>query len=253
MWNDKNTAYKYPVILFNTIFNEDGTKAIFSPYRLSDKYYAGSMDLLYESHRCVPMKEAMVSSARFPILTAPGLVWRDPINGEKSDSTKLGHISDGGGFENTGIQTIEQTALLVMDGLRSKKLDSFVHIQIIYVGTGADSIEVENSIPATVRKHSDPLNRSYELAWLNGGANTIFGWIKSSHNLSVRLNPKLTVLQFGLTIQEKKDSHKLPLGWYLSPQSKDLLKKQSTQGSVGKNFQYNLDAFQNKKRHKGPG
>jgi hypothetical protein len=90
MWNDKNTAYKYPVILFNTIFNEDGAKAIFSPYRLSDKYYAGSMDLLYESNRCVPMKEAMVSSARFPILTAPGLVWRDPINGEKIRQYKIG-------------------------------------------------------------------------------------------------------------------------------------------------------------------
>ena len=83
MWSDTLNAFRYPALLFNTIFNEEGVKAIYSPYRLSDTYYANAMDLLFETKRSVPMKESMVSSARFPILTGPGLIWHDTLNTKK--------------------------------------------------------------------------------------------------------------------------------------------------------------------------
>jgi hypothetical protein len=99
------------------------------------------MDILYETNRPVPMKEAMVSSARFPILTAPGLLWYDTINKKGNPvPVKLGHISDGGGYENTAIQTAAQTSLLLQSAIDSMKLRDKVKIKIIYIGTGTSSI-----------------------------------------------------------------------------------------------------------------
>ncbi|HNP54001.1 MAG TPA: hypothetical protein PKK69_05275, partial [Ferruginibacter sp.] len=61
-WADSSTAYRYPVLLFNTILNEAGAKALFSPYRLSGRYYTEAVDLISEMHTSVPIKEAMTSS-----------------------------------------------------------------------------------------------------------------------------------------------------------------------------------------------
>ncbi len=243
MWSDTATAYKHPVMLFNSIFNEDGIKAIFSPYRLSDTYYTSVMDILYETNRSVPMKEAMVSSARFPILTAPGLLWHDTLN--KKDNwvpAKLGHISDGGGYENTAIQTAAQTALLLQSTIDSMRLRDKVKIKIIYIGTGVSSIEIGNKIPSSKMKHAKAIGKTYEIAWLNGGANTIFGWIKSSHNMTTRLNPTLSVLQFGLKTRNDENLHTLPLGWFLSDTSKRKIMNQST-ASLNEEFKNSLGSF----------
>lgn len=228
MWSDTATAYKHPAMLFNTIFNEDGIKAIFSPYRLSDTYYTSVMDILYETNRSVPMKEAMTSSARFPILTAPGLLWHDTLKKGNWVPAKLGHISDGGGYENTAIQTAAQTALLLQSTIDSMQLRGKVKIKIIYIGTGVSAIEIGNKIPSLKMKHADAIGKSYEIAWLSGGANTIFGWIKSSHNMTTRLNPTLSVLQFGLRTRNDENLHTLPLGWFLSDTSKRKIMDQST-------------------------
>jgi hypothetical protein len=247
MWSDPATAYRYPVLLFNSIFNEDGIKAVYSPYRLSDTYYTGVMDLLSEMNRNVPMKEAMLSSARFPVLMAPGLIWRDSLyKKDKGDSVRMGHLSDGGGFENTGIQTAQQTALLLKDAIKGvvkgagqKKL----HVRIISIGTGPGSITRENCIPGKALLHTSSIGNTYEVAWLNGGLNTIFGWINGSHNMIVRLNPDLDVLKFGLSIEMDSNTHRLPLGWYLSDTSRNIILEQATKSKEDK-FIKNLKIFQ---------
>ena len=250
MWQDTNVAYKYPVLLFNTIFNEDGIKAIYSPFRLSDTYYPGAMDLLFETkRRPVPMKEAMISSARFPVLTAPGLIWSDSINKKTGDTIpyKLGHISDGGGYENTGIETALQTAMLLrssIDSLHKEGYKTKIEIRIIYIGTGKNSIDIKNKIPADIKKHGEAFGRSYELAWLSGSLKTVFGWINSSYNISTRLNRDLGVLQFGLEIkQDEEDKHSLPLGWYLSDSSRKRLFNQSNYETASKHYRDNIDLF----------
>lgn len=244
MWDDTGTRYKHPVILFNTIFNEDGIKAIYSPYRLSDTYYTGVMDLLYETQRPVPMKEAMVSSARFPILTAPGLIWHDTLNlkTNEPDSVKLGHISDGGGYENTAIQTAIQTALLLRSSIDSLKLRN-IKVKVIYIGTGTSAIEIGNKIPSDKMKHKEATGKFYELAWLSGSANTIFGWIKSSHNMTTRLKPDLSILQFGLAIRNDKNVHTLPLGWFLSDSSRANIVKQAAYPTANAGYRANMDKF----------
>jgi hypothetical protein len=250
MWQDTNFAYKYPALLFNTIFNEDGIKAIYSPFRLSDTYYPGAMDLLFETRRRpVPMKEAMVSSARFPVLTAPGLIWSDSISKKTGDTIpyKLGHISDGGGYENTGIETALQTAMLLrssIDSLHKEGYKTKIEIRIIYIGTGKNSIDIKNKIPADIKEHGKAFGRSYELAWLSGSLKTVFGWINSSYNISTRLNRDLSVLQFGLEIkQDEEDKHSLPLGWFLSDSSRNRLFKQSNYETASEHYRKNIDSF----------
>ena len=228
MWSDTATAYRHPVLLFNSIFNEDGQKAVYSPYRLSDTYYTGVMDILSEMNRNVPMKEAMLSSARFPVLMAPGLIWRDRLYKDEDDSVRMGHLSDGGGFENTGIQTAQQTALLLKDAIKGARLEKKLRVRIIYIGTGARDIAIENGIPGKAVLHNSAIGNAYEVAWLNGSLNTIFGWINGSHNMITRLNPDLGVLKFGLQIKIDPESHQLPLGWYLSDTSRNIILRQTT-------------------------
>ncbi len=250
MWQDTSLAYKYPALLFNTIFNEDGIKAIYSPFRLSDTYYPGSMDLLFETNRPVPMKESMVSSARFPLLTAPGLVWSDSLHKGKMIPYKLGHISDGGGYENTGIETALQTAMLLRNSIDSfskiYKTPIPIQIRIIYIGTGKNSIDIKDKIPADIKNHEKAFGRSYELAWLSGSVKTVFGWINSSYNISTRLNRNLGVLQFGLEIkQDEKDKHSLPLGWFLSDSSRNRLYMQSDTNSASEHYKKSFRDFLN--------
>jgi hypothetical protein len=244
MWADSSTAYRYPALLFNTILNEQGAKAIYSPFPLSNKHYAGVVDLLSVTNRPVPMKEAMVSSARFPILTAPGLVWYDKYNEKtkKIDSVRLGHISDGGGYENTGIQTAEQTAMLVQSRLFEHNI-SHIKVQIIYVGTGIDSIEVPERPSSLPRKYNEAADKSYEIAWLGGATSALFGWIKGAHNISVRLNPQMNVLQFGLQIKTTENKHTLPLGWFLSDTSRLILQRQARYSSSDAILRASYNAF----------
>lgn len=244
-WMRASTAYRYPIVLFNSILNEAGAKAVFSPYRLSGKFYPGVVDLLTEMNTSVPTKEAMTSSARFPILTAPGLIAEYDNDGNKKRC--LGHISDGGGYENTGIQTAEQTALLLRHCITQHSNPGIrtVKVKVIYIGTGKDSLELTDTNRIQI-KEKDVIKRGYEFAWANGGIETIFGWIKSAQNFNIRLDPSLSVLQFGLNAKDKVDevTHRIPLGWYLSDTSRHLLELQLyDSGRRAKSVTNSLNAF----------
>jgi hypothetical protein len=78
---------------------EEGQKAMFSPYKISRNYYEDALDILDATQMLVPMKEGMVSSARFPVITPPGLMMKQ-VNGKEE---KFGHLVDGGYFENTAV------------------------------------------------------------------------------------------------------------------------------------------------------
>lgn len=242
MWSNQNQAYKYPVILYNTILNEDGLKAIFAPFALSDTYFPGAVDILYEINQSVPIKEAMTSSARFPLLTAPGVIKRyDQV--KRKDTSVIGHISDGGGFENTGIHTAMQTAKLLSERIKAQGLEEKIKVKVIYIGTGSSDFEIMNSIPAAKRNYSTPITKGYEVAWLSGGVNTIFGWMRSSYNYTVRIDSNYRLLQFRLNIKDDSSKHQLPLGWFLSDTSRALIRSQLTNSLRYTTINTNLNEF----------
>ncbi|MEP7164797.1 MAG: hypothetical protein ABI741_08885 [Ferruginibacter sp.] len=241
MWSGTD-LYDHPAILFNSTWAEGGTKAIFSPYILSPAYYADALDILTVTKRPVPMKEGMLSSARFPLLTSTGLIYYDSTHDKDNEPKKLGHLFDGGGFENTGIQTAQQTAIMIKNTLAHKKLSGKFKIAIIYIGFGAGSMAPENRILDSVKYH-DPIGSEYEFSSIIGGANTIFRWIYAAHGLTIQLDPDMNLLEFGLRSKFDSTKHKLPLGLYLSPTSKDTIRNEIRDIGMQKNLKRSIEVF----------
>lgn len=213
-WLAKAKPFERPVILFNSLYVEEGQKAVFSPFKLSDYYYEDALDILGATQTLVPMKEAMLSSARFPIITPPGLMM------ETTDSSVrgYGHLVDGGYFENTAVQTAQQTAMMIKDVIRRSPHLSGRKIVPVIISTvyGSDT-----------SAHRDPMGSGYEAAPLQGAINTLFRWIDGAKAMTVKLDPDLNTINFKL-IKYKGDV--IPLGWYLSPVAKKKIEGYSAEG-----------------------
>lgn len=199
------SAFNYPVILYNSLFVEQGQKAIFTPYKLSDTYYKDVLDILDSTKVIVPATEAMVSSARFPIITPPGLM-------KKSDGSKLGHLVDGGYFENTAAQTAQQTAIMI------KQVSSRLNLG----GKKIIPVIISFRFGSGKKGAVDPIGWNYETAPVKGGINTLFRWIVGANNITTLLDKDLQSIDFRLP-NFKGDI--IPLGWYLSEPSRKLIEK----------------------------
>ncbi|MFM9909957.1 MAG: hypothetical protein ACKVOW_11435 [Chitinophagaceae bacterium] len=209
--SQESNAFNFPVILYNSLFVEQGQKAIFSPYKLSEIYYKDVLDIFDSTRVLVPVTEAMVSSARFPIITPPGLM-------QKADGTKLGHLVDGGYFENTAIQTAQQTAIMIKRissrlNLGGKKVVPYI-IALKY-GSGT-------------KKAVDALGAGYETAPIKGGINTLFRWIDGANAITTTLDKDLNSIEFRLP---KYKGDIIPLGWYLSNPSRKLIEEYALPGT----------------------
>lgn len=213
-WQPQTNPYDRPVILFNSLYVEEGQKAIFSPYKLTKRYYEDALDILGATQTLVPMKEAMLSSARFPAITPPGLMMERKENGFE----KYGHLVDGGYFENTAVQTAQQTVMMMKSVIRQMNLPGkkFVPV-IIALKYGSDT-----SI------HKSPLGGGYEAAPVIGGINTLFRWINGANAMSVKLDSDMSSINFKL-INYRGD--RIPLGWYLSPGARQLVENYAKQES----------------------
>ncbi len=219
MWQEKN-AYAYPALLLNATHVEDGNKAVFSPFALNEKFYADTRDILSIMKKSVPLKEAITSCARFPAITPPGLVYS--YNEATGKEKKWGHIVDGGYFENTAVQTCVQTKLM-MDDVIDKHFQSLKQkIKIIVVG-----IQIQKCYG-----DSKAMGFNYEMAPLTAVTGVPFRWIWGADSMFKRMDKNYEAVKFELINNyyktnngEKKKTKKnaLPLGWYLSQISKDII------------------------------
>lgn len=202
-----DTAHNYPLILYNSLFVEQGQKAIFSPIRLSETWYRDVLDIFDTTRVMVTTSEAMVSSARFPIITPPGLL--------KSDTHHdMGHLVDGGYFENTAVQTAQQTAIMIKK--IGEKLD--------FGGKKVVPIIISLKYGSGIPKFGKALGWNYEAAPVVGGLKTLFRWIDAANAVTANLDNSLISIDFRLP-RYKGDI--IPLGWYLSDTSRALIKKYS--------------------------
>jgi hypothetical protein len=209
-----------PALLFNTVVNDLGAKGVFSPFKLSATYYPDVVDLLDVFQLSVPMKEAMGSSARFPLLTPPGL-----IRSRKANPTiHQASISDGGIFENTGIQTMQSTAQLLRDRLNQRGL-SRVQIELVYIGTGVNDINQQAMVRDVIPRAG---TRGFGLSFVDGMLNSLFRWIRSVYLAPNRLAMDGKVVKYGLDVRpNNKQKYLLPLGWYLSDSSRAEIERQA--------------------------
>lgn len=208
--------YNYPVILYNSLFVEQGQKAIFSPFRLSEKYFRDVLDIFDTTGVMVPVNEGMVSSARFPIITPPGLMKR------KNDK-KIGHLVDGGYFENTAMQTAQQIAILV------KKISQQLNLS----GRKVKPVIISLRYGSGTKELGKALGWNYEAAPVKGGINTLFRWFDAAHAISINLDEGLNSINFRLP---KNKGDNIPLGWYLSDSSRALIKKYAQPQNIGESI-----------------
>lgn len=212
-WLKDGQPYRRPVILFNSLYVEEGQKAIFAPYKISKDYYEDALDVLDATKMLVPMKEGMVSSARFPAITPPGLMMQR-VNGKEE---KFGHLVDGGYFENTAVQTAQQTVMMMKSMLRRMDTRSKKIVPVI----------ISLSYGSDTSIHKTPMGAGYEAAPLQGGINTLFRWINGARAMSVKLDPDLNSINFKLT---RFEGDRIPLGWYLSEPARKLIEKYADTG-----------------------
>lgn len=204
-------AFNYPVILYNSLHVEQGQKALFTPYKLSDTYYKDVLDIFDSTGVSVPVTEAMVSSARFPIITPPGLM-------KKTDGTKMGHLVDGGYFENTAIQSAQQTAIMI------KRVSSTMN----WGGKRVLPVIISFQYGSGKKKFVSPLGWDYETAPIKGGIKTLFRWIVGANNITTTLDTELNSIDFRLP---KFKGDIIPLGWYLSEPARKLIEQYAQPGS----------------------
>lgn len=202
-WLERVRPYNQPVVLFNSLYVEEGQKAVFSPYKLSAQYYEDAIDVLDSTQVLVPMKEAMLSSARFPLITPPGLM-------KDSAGKKFGHLVDGGYFENTAVQTAQQTVMMIKSVLKQMGLKGKKIVPVI----------ITTEYGGDVHRRNDPLGSAYETAPLQGAINTLFRWIDGAKAINVKLDPDLQTINFRLA---KFKGERIPLGWYLSRPARKLV------------------------------
>ena len=81
------SEFSIPNLFFNTTHVESGSKAIVSNLRL-DTFFKDDLDLLADAEQSIPLKTAALLSARFPIISPPGLV-------KTPDKRDVGQFVDG--------------------------------------------------------------------------------------------------------------------------------------------------------------
>lgn len=118
LWEQDN--FSIPANVFNVTLVESGQKGYISPIKLGlSKTVIDLMDSLPYG---IPLKTAMSLSARFPFFTSTGT-----IKDSKDWSKKLYNVTDGGYYENTGLET----ALDIYRKLRTKCYSTKRKYQIV--------------------------------------------------------------------------------------------------------------------------
>jgi hypothetical protein len=203
-----NTAdCRFPALFFNSTVVESGQKAIWSNVKLSEGIFHDAYDVLDYAKKDFAIKTAATSSARFPFITPPGLLY---------DSQKqTRQFVDGGYFDNTGLHTAFQVFQLIkkrcVNTLDNKDTLNFlrksIYPVILFIKNGND--ELNYSQVGSLYELS-PINAFYN-AWDRRAISTYDDLLKYSWDTR-----SCSVMQ--ITLNRKNVA--LPLGWYLSDVAK---------------------------------
>jgi len=224
IWN-KDTSLKYyiPNMLINGVLAESGQKAITTNLSIrEDKshIFDDEIDVLKIQGADIPIKTAASLCSRFPLITSGGLLRRNGISG-------VGHIVDGGYKENTGIETMWQLMIAMRPYLQkiqdSGKVNIPVHLLFIQNSPEPKLSETDMLSPTTSLPDLSTILSGFLNSW--DRRTPTFKHISDK----VLNEYKLDYPYKFCNIQLKRDSVKLPLGWYLSITAKKYIAQQAQQ------------------------
>jgi Patatin-like phospholipase len=191
-----------PMLLLNTTHVESGQKAIITNDRLdTERYFVENQDVIHNIQADIPLKTAASASARFPLVTPPALL----VN--QQTGQRLGHLIDGGNFDNTGLHSLWQLLRQLRDLEKNDIQKS--EVLILYIRNGSNLSSIAPTIGPT-----------YELAPIYG---FVGAW--ASQTISKPLDTQLLAKELNAQMQTIELDYTpkfavLPLGWYLSPKAK---------------------------------
>jgi hypothetical protein len=232
LYYDANQKYNYtlPSLFINGTHSESGRKILtsnlaFENYPSRRSPFHDVLDTYQNVKRDIPLKTAASLCCRFPIVTSGGLISK-PENSSNNDvnpaiRVNSGHVTDGGYFDNTGLETGLQIyntlnrTVIKGDTIRFKIHVIFFQNSDFSAPKGSESKSFLHGIST--------ISSSFLNAWSRG---TVTREIMNNH-LSRYLNPKVTYQNFRIpAINERKGTY--PLGWYMTKRGCENLRNEAT-------------------------
>jgi hypothetical protein len=231
LYYDKNQKYNYtlPSIFLNGTHSESGRKIItsnlaFENYPSRRSPFHDVLDTYQNVKRDIPLKTAASLCCRFPIITSGGLISK-PENSSNANVNRAirinsGHVTDGGYFDNTGLETGLQIyntlnrTVIKGDTIRFK-------IHVIFLQNS------DFSAPKDIESKSflhgiSTISSSFLNAWSRG---TVTREIMNNH-LSRYLNPKVSYQNFRIPAKNDRIGT-YPLGWYMTKKGCESLRSEA--------------------------
>jgi hypothetical protein len=99
-----------PILMLNGTHQESGRRIITSHVSISQDAFTDAYDFFHVTNRSIAASTAVMNSARFPYISPAGSLTRAISDANGVRLERLGHVLDGGFFENFG-DTTSQEAL----------------------------------------------------------------------------------------------------------------------------------------------
>jgi hypothetical protein len=207
LWYNNNGSYNYdlPSLLINSTLAETGQRAITSNLNLQMDSL-NIVNVIAATGRDMPFKTANILMARFPFITKGGLI-------KHKNGSKMGHLTDGGYFENTGIESLLHLYYQLKPTIEQIKKNSNVTIEphIIFIQNSTIKSGDSTVKAATFFYGITTIFQSFYQPWNNG--------TQTRNNMYQNLlKQQIKYTRISL------DDPSMPLGWYLSPKTVDILK-----------------------------
>lgn len=202
--------YQLPSLLLNGTVAETGQKAITTNLSLEAQeachpnYFSDVIEVLKFTGKDMPVKTAASMCSRFPFITNGGLIQK--ISSNKAISSA--HITDGGYFDNTGIETLIQLLNTLKPIIKGYEKRGLIIKPYVFFLQNSEMSFNSNINPITSFKELlIPLSSFYN-PWDRGSftKNEMFSVLLQRDSLGIKYtNIKMT-----------RAAQRVPLGWYMS-------------------------------------
>lgn len=248
----KNEGWS-PALLFNSTHQETGKRYITSHLKITRDVFFDAFDGHHVLKRDVSLTTAVLNSARFTYVSPAGLL-QDPAG------KKIGHILDGGYFENSGAVTTSELFLKLLEVLENQlKSEEYrgIKIQPIVIQITSDPSQSPDDFATTGTKDSFLEMRTGRDRGLNELLAPILGILKTRTARGVLASKTMAEIvdllaleedgksqwfkkienpqfaNFEMCIDETQGEEAPPLGWTMAKKSRDVISKMHSRKIAG--------------------
>jgi len=229
-----------PRLLINGTYEETGRRLLTTSFKVLPETFLDTHDF-YElnGQKAIRASTAALNSARFSYVSPAG-TFSKTVKHEASGKEKvknMGHVIDGGYFENYGANTLTN----LLDWLRKHPREPLSNGLIVIAISNDSTIPLEQyQLNAEPQMGKSQTFLNEVLAPVLGLANTRNGHgmlaYKQLEQYSRQINKDATVNMVHFYIA-KDEGEEPPLGWILSQQAKENMRKQIDSGENCQDYQ----------------